>query len=257
VRPESKIKVSVRHTLIGGPAVAVCVPLVGRERSVLLDQAGHAARMKPDLLEWRIDHFDGVENAAESLALLEALRTAVGDIPLVFTCRIHSEGGARKLPQQHRRKLIEGAIRSGHADIVDIEMRNEPDFIEAVKAACRTAGTPLMLSYHDFEETPKEGFIRDTLAQAWHLGADIAKMAVMPGGYEDVLTLMKATLRARRQSVDIPIVTMSMGALGRITRIAGGLFGSDITFAMGEDASAPGQIPIDRLRHAMKAVYDD
>jgi 3-dehydroquinate dehydratase I len=50
-------------------------------------------------------------------------------------------------------------------------------------------------------------------------------------------------------------VTMAMGALGGISRIAGGLFGSDITFAMGEDASAPGQIPIDRLRQAMEVVY--
>jgi 3-dehydroquinate dehydratase-1 len=256
VRPESKIKVNVRHTLIGGQTVAVCLPLVAGQRSVLLDQARHSARMKPDLLEWRIDHYDGVDDAAECLALLEALRTAIGDIPLIFTCRIHSEGGARQLPQHHRQKLIEGAIRSGHADIVDIEMRNAPDFIEAVKDACRTAGTPLMLSYHDFKETRTEGFIRDTLAQAWHLGADIAKMAVMPRGYEDVLTLMKATLRARRQAVDIPIVTMSMGAMGAITRIAGGLFGSDITFAMGEDASAPGQIPIQRLRQAMEAVYN-
>ena len=138
---------------------------------------------------------------------------------------------------------------------MDIEMRNGPEFIESVKAVCLAAETPLMLSCHDFEKTPAQGVIRDTLAQAQDLGANIAKMAVMPSGYDDVLTLMKATLKARRHSVDIPIATMAMGTVGGISRIAGGLFGSDITFAMGRDASAPGQIPIERLRQAMEVVY--
>jgi 3-dehydroquinate dehydratase-1 len=255
VRPESKIKVNVRSTLIGGPAVAVCLPMVDHGRSGLLHQAGQSVGMKPDLLEWRIDHYDGVEDAAQSLELLEALRATIGDIPLIFTCRIHSEGGARQLPRQYRLNLINGAIRSGHVDIVDIEIRNGPEFIESVKGECHAAGTSLMLSYHDFEKTPEEGFICDTLARAQTLGANIAKIAVMPGGYDDVLTVAKATLRARSQVVDIPIVTMAMGAVGGITRIAGGLFGSDITFAMGRDASAPGQISIERLRQAMDVVY--
>ena len=49
---------------------------------------------------------------------------------------------------------------------------------------------------------------------------------------------------------------MAMGAVGGVTRIAGGLFGSDMTFAMGRDATAPGQLPIDRLRTAMAVVYE-
>ncbi len=257
MRPESKIQVTVRNTLIGGPAVAVCLPMVARTRALLLDQAGRLARLKPDLLEWRIDSYAGVESADDCLAVLAALRSTIGDVPLLFTCRIHSEGGARQLPQEHRRNLIKSAIRSGHVDVVDIEMRNEPAFIKSVKTDCQTAGIPLLLSYHDFEKTPEVDFICETLAQARNLGADIVKMAVTPDGYDDVLTLMEATLKARQEAVEIPIVTMAMGAVGSITRIAGGLFGSDITFAMGEDASAPGQIPIQRLRQAMEVVYGD
>ena len=257
MRPESKIHVTVRNTVIGGPAVAVCLPMVAQTRARLLDQAAQLAGLKPDLLEWRIDSYDGVGSADDCLAVLAALRSTIGDIPLIFTCRIHSEGGARELPQKHRRNLIKYAIRSGHVDVVDIEMRNEPAFIESVKTECQAAGIPLLLSYHDFEKTPEVDFICETLAQARNLGADIVKMAVTPDGYNDVLTLMEATLKARREAVEIPIVTMAMGAVGGITRIAGGLFGSDITFAMGEDASAPGQIPIQRLRQAMAVVYGD
>jgi 3-dehydroquinate dehydratase-1 len=35
-----------------------------------------------------------------------------------------------------------------------------------------------------------------------------------------------------------------MGRLGSVTRVAGFLYGSDMAFAVGKEASAPGQIPI-------------
>ncbi len=255
MRPESKLKVNVRGTIIGGPEVAVCLPLVAKSRKELLDQADASIRMRPDLLEWRVDSYDGAAHTVETLDTLTSMRSAIGGMPLIFTCRIEKEGGAKSLSQEHRREMICEAIRSRHVDMVDIELCNGPEFIESIRRTCQEAGTPLMLSYHDFKETPGEGFICDTLLQARDLGADIAKMAVMPNNYGDVLTLMNATLRARTQTIEIPIVTMAMGEVGGISRIAGGLFGSDMTFAMGQDASAPGQIPIDRLRQAMEVVY--
>jgi 3-dehydroquinate dehydratase-1 len=70
-----------------------------------------------------------------------------------------------------------------------------------------------------------------------------------------VLTLLSATSRARNGKVQIPIVTIAMGVRGKITRIAGGLFGSDITFAVGMESSAPGQLPIAELKQAMGVIY--
>lgn len=255
MRLQSKHKVVVRDIAIGGEKVLICLPLMAEDKSSLLQQAQELISLKPDLLEWRIDGYDGVERISDAIEALEALRKQIGPIPLVFTCRISSEGGFRKLPQEHRRDLITTAIRSGHVDIVDIEMCNEPAFIDAIRAESDVHRTKLIFSYHDFEQTPEEAYIYDQLKQAQTLGADIAKMAVMPHGYEDVLTLLNATLRARNQGVQIPIVTMAMGARGSVTRIAGGLFGSDITFAMGKSTTAPGQIHIERLRGAMGLIY--
>jgi len=44
------------------------------------------------------------------------------------------------------------------------------------------------------------------------------------------------------------MITMSMGPLGSLTRMAGWMFGSTVSFAVGEKSSAPGQIPIEELR---------
>lgn len=256
MRLESKKKVNVRHVTIGGRKVLICLPMVAGDRSSLLKQAQEMTALNPDLLEWRMDGYDGVERIPDAVETLEALRMQIGAVPLILTCRINSEGGFKNIAQERRLDLIKAAIRSGHVDIVDVEMCNGPAFIDAVRAESDARGTKLIYSYHDFQRTPEETYIYDKLKQAQSMGADIAKMAVMPHGYEDVLTLLNATLRARNHGVRIPIVTMAMGARGSVTRIAGGLFGSDITFAMGRAVTAPGQIHIKRLRCAMGVMYE-
>lgn len=75
----------------------------------------------------------------------------------------------------------------------------------------------------------------------------------MPTCNRDLLTLLDATLSASQQ-LNIPIITISMGKLGVITRIFGWIFGSSVTFAIGKQSSAPGQIPIEELRSILKLL---
>jgi 3-dehydroquinate dehydratase-1 len=75
----------------------------------------------------------------------------------------------------------------------------------------------------------------------------------MPQSIEDVQRLLAATLRASRE-LPIPVITMSMGGLGAVSRICGGVFGSALTFAVGAAASAPGQIAIEDVRAALDVL---
>ena len=77
-----------------------------------------------------------------------------------------------------------------------------------------------------------------------------AKVAVMPRDLDDVLTLLTAT-RAASKKLRIPLISMSMGPLGAVTRMMGGVFGSSLSFAVGAAASAPGQVPIEDLNTAL------
>ncbi len=256
MRPQSKNPVKVGNTVIGGPKPLICVSLTAADKRALLDQAMALQPLPPDIVEWRADGYNGVVDTADCLAVLDTLRGAIGDIPLIFTCRIEAEGGMQPLSPSTRRFVIEAAIQSGAIDMVDIELMNAPVFIDAVRRVAGSLGVKLILSYHDFTTTPAESVIIDKLKQAQSLGADIAKVAVMPNGYQDVLTLLNATMNARTNGVNIPLITISMAHEGVITRMAGGLFGSDITFAKGQTASAPGQIPIGELRQAMALLYN-
>ena len=255
MRPQSRLPVHVRGVLIGGPHPLVCLPLVGETRTKVLEEAEALVQLQPDLLEWRIDGFESVTNIEQSLTLLKEVRSSIGDTPLIFTCRIDLEGGMREIPRETRLELNVAAMASSDIDLVDVELCNDRAFIDAIKAQARESGTKLIFSYHNFNETPNEQFIHAKLVEAQSAGGDIAKFAAMPIDYGDVLTLLNGIHRARIEAVEVPIVAMSMGPKGAVSRLAGGLFGSDITFAVGLQASAPGQIPIGELRKGMALLY--
>jgi 3-dehydroquinate dehydratase-1 len=234
----------------------ICLPLVEEEKEKILQEADQLVALQPDLLEWRVDACEVVENLEECLTLLQEIRESIGEIPLIFTCRIDLEGGLKKLSQEKRLELFTAAISSGNVDLVDIELCNEEKFIKVILECAKTHNVKVILSFHNFKETPSEPFIYSKLAEAQTAGADIVKLAAMPETYGDVLTLMSATNKARNERITVPMITMSMGPLGAVSRLVGGLFGSDITFAIGLQASAPGQIPIKELKTGMALLYN-
>ena len=64
----------------------------------------------------------------------------------------------------------------------------------------------------------------------------------------DVTALLAATAKARSTIVEGPMITLCMGEIGVITRLVGGNFGSDLTFAIGKESSAPVQVSVEYLR---------
>ena len=86
-------------------------------------------------------------------------------------------------------------------------------------------------------------------------GADVAKLAVMPGDAADAARLLQATAQAAARRPETPLITMAMGPAGAVTRLCGGAFGVCASFgAMGGAASAPGQPDARDLRAAVKAM---
>jgi 3-dehydroquinate dehydratase-1 len=257
MRPQSIIKVKVKDRVIGGQNPLICLPLVAMDKSTLLEQAKEIEKLGPDLIEWRADSFSRVEDLKFTMETLKDLRGVIASIPLVFTCRPAGEGGFREIPQDIRIALIKEIIKSGLADMVDFEISNGSLLVKEIKGMVEKGETRLMLSYHNFSETPGEEFLLKKLEEAQELGADIAKIAVMPGDFRDVLNLLSATLRARTEKLKIPVAAMAMDTAGLISRIAGGLFGSDITYAEGTVQSAPGQIHVHDIRRIWDIIYGE
>ena len=257
MRPQSEIKFNVRGREIGGAMPLICLPLLAETEAAILSQAEELSALSPDLFEWRVDGFNEVSDGEACMRTLSALRERIGNIPLIFTLRSRREGGLSTMAGEERMGLILAAIASGSVDIVDFELSCGTADVRRVVAAAGNQGVGILLSYHDFEKTPAEETILGKLEEMEKAGAHIAKVAVMPNDETDVLALLGATLKARNGgTMKIPIVTMAMGAKGAVSRLAGGVFGSDITFAAGTVATAPGQIPAKPLREAMALLFN-
>ena len=98
----------------------------------------------------------------------------------------------------------------------------------------------MIASHHDFDATPDDRILRMLMEQMQQGGADVAKLAVMPQSADDVVRLLKLTNDMKQKYPTLPVVTMSMGALGVVSRMAGEIFGSCITFGAVGETSAPG-----------------
>jgi 3-dehydroquinate dehydratase-1 len=240
--------IDIRGRKLGGETPLICSPLVGRTRERVLAEAAIVVPKKPDVIEWRVDYFDRIADTAAVLDAGKALRAAVGDAPIIFTRRSSREGGeAIALDDEGVVRLYDAVGASGLVDFLDFEMSNDPEQLHRVRESARTHGTRVILSYHNFGYTPGLEFLIQRFLEAERLGGDVAKVAVMPRERADVLTLLAATSQAEAK-MRIPLISMSMGPLGAVTRMVGGVFGSSLSFAIGEGSSAPGQMPIADLK---------
>lgn len=254
--------VTVRGARLGEGRPAVIVPVQAVTGADLATQARAAVDAGADLVEWRIDALAGPAGQVQRLGALvprlgAQLRAALDDapggerVPILATVRTHHEGGAAVLDAHAYGELLETVAASGVADLLDVEALWDPETARSIIAAAQRAGIAVVASSHDVHATPPAAQIAQRLASMQDLGADIAKIAVMPRTAEDVLTLLSGTLSARHSGVHIPLIAISMGRLGAITRLAGSAFGSCATFATVGTGSAPGQMDARGVRAAL------
>jgi 3-dehydroquinate dehydratase I len=238
----------------GGAIPVVCTPLVGRTREDALDELAAVLPKKPDVIEWRVDFFRGIADPELVIDTARALQREAKGTPILFTCRSSSEGG-QTVPLSEPRvvQLYEAVCAARCVDLIDYELSNPAEPFERLRTASRRHEIALVGSFHDFQSTPPVKALVAKFRDAQTKGADIGKVAVMPTSPADVLTLLYATSEAST-SLDIPLISMSMGAYGSVSRMIGGVFGSALTFAVGKASSAPGQIPIDELRAVLATV---
>ena len=236
--------IEIRGRTMGNGTPLICSPLVGRTAAHVLAEAASVIAKKPDVVEWRVDYFEGIADTTAVLDLGRALRAAIGDAPLIFTRRSMAEGGEPiAIGHEEVVNLYDAVGASGLVDFLDFEMGNDAGQVRRVCEGAHKHDTRVILSYHNFGYTPGVEFLVQRFLEGERLGADVAKVAVMPRDRADVLNLLAATAQADAKG-RIPLISMAMGPLGSVTRMIGGEFGSSLSFAVGEGSSAPGQIPI-------------
>ena len=245
----------IKNVVIGEGTPKIIVPLVGKTEEEILKEAALVKELAPDVVEWRVDIYEHVEDLEAVKEMISKLRAAFNQELLLFTFRCHKEGGNKAISDAFYVELNETAIRTKQIDLVDVELFNEKENVEKLVAAANENGVFVIMSNHDFFKTPAKEEIISRLCKMQEYGAHIPKIAVMPQNVGDVLTLLDATYTMKTEHADRPLITMSMAGTGVISRLAGEVFGSAFTFGAGKEASAPGQIPVAELRTVLDILH--
>jgi len=169
----------------------------------------------------------------------------------IVTCMPEWEGGFFQGYEKERIRILKKSL--SFADYVTIELKTNPIMREKLVGAAKAEGVKVIVGYHDFERTPARDEIQKILKFSAAAGADISKIAFTPQNYKDVLNTLHPLLENKQNT---PIISVSMGEMGKVSRILAPLLGSQITFASAKEGaeSAPGQIRTDELSQILASL---
>lgn len=236
-----KKTVKIKGYRIGEGRPIVCIPIVAAQSEEILAQAARLGKERVPMIEWRIDWYSQLTRSEKVLQLLDQLQKVLPATILLVTYRSKAQGGEGTLQEKDVLALLQIIADSGQADLLDVEYYALKESSRVIRSIQQT-GTKVIASHHNFAMTPSEDEMLDLLKGMRDGGADIVKLAVMPREITDVTRLLDVTAQFAGSYPETPLVTMSMGSMGVVSRISGESFGSCLTFGADGMASAPGQM---------------
>ncbi len=216
----------------------IAVPLRDKNFEEHLEMASSEGA---DIIELRVDLF---ERRDPEFIREKIEKVHEKGLETILTIRSEREGGKRI---EGRERLFE--YLSPLSDYTDIEL-SSTSLIGFIRQVVKAHRRKLIISFHDFERTPPGWLIIEYLREMYRWGADIAKISVTPKTQEDVAKLLCFSRRVEGDKIII-----AMGELGKVTRIAGYIFGSVITYSFIGESTAPGQIPLKEMVKLREIIY--
>ncbi|MEO4184821.1 type I 3-dehydroquinate dehydratase [Acinetobacter pittii] len=242
------------QTQLAATAVKTIVPITAKTKEQALAQAQVIANTADaDLAEFRIDLLSFASDTKQVIALGHELKKILGNKPMIATIRTKNEGGQLEISDVDYGKTYQAYLKNPFMDWLDVEMFRDQKVVSEIVQKAHQKKVLIVMSNHDFQKTPSQDEIEKRLLKQDQMGADILKIAVMPKSKQDVFTLMNATLKVSQQTTK-PLLTMSMGQLGTISRVATANMGGSYSFGMIGQASAPGQIDVTKLKQILQTV---
>lgn len=265
--------IQVGEVTIGSGRPKICASITETTRKAIIAAADILMQRSIDIVEWRIDFYEEADQWEEVKETLQRLKMSLAGKPLLVTFRTAAEGGSREISMEEYKTLLTRVADSRCAQMIDVEIFKEVSYEERKEAEKNPQiqeklgslmnwieslqeKVVVVGSYHDFDKTPCDDELYSRIDMIAETGVDIPKMAVMPQNKMDVLRLMTVTLE-ESEKLNKPLITMSMGKLGSVSRAMGEAFGSAVTFGSAGQASAPGQIAVARLDQVLDIIHQN
>jgi len=224
----------------------VCVSVAAKSIDEVLTVA-RRIEDDADVIEIRLDGIDTIDFSP----LITTLKK-----PLLLTNRPTWEGGKFSGDEEVRVASLVEAVRLNCA-YVDLEFLAPARSQGKIMRAKDNSSTKLILSWHNFKETPSRLELLAIMDEMVYRGCDIGKIVTMANDYHDVLRVLQ--LQEAAEKIDFPLIAFCMGQAGVISRLATLVLGGYMTYCMADrgEATAPGQMSLATMRQIYKSMDSD
>jgi 3-dehydroquinate dehydratase-1 len=195
------------------------------------------------LLELRVDLFKKLDPVyiVDQIKHRKLLKT-----PLLLTLRNQKkEGAVKEFSNVFKMQIITAALPL--VDMVDIELSSP--LLKQVVAAVRKSKKKVIVSSHHLQGMPRS--LEVIFKKSLSTRADIVKIAAQAKTFDDVMTMINFTHRHRKH----PLITMSLGPLGAISRLLLPAAGSLYTYTFLHKPTASGQVDVATLKSHLKVYF--
>lgn len=226
----------------------ICVSVYGRTVSGLSRNLERALSFHPGYVELRLDY---LHSLPENLSQLSKVGRFENEI---FTFRARSEGGASRVSDWTRSRVLLEIISRISPPFVDVEIETLDSFPEISKKL-EASRLKLIASSHDFK---RFGSLSDherlVLRTVERYSPKIVKIVRKATDFPDNLKIL-ALYRISRKIRPTKLVAFCSGPLGLFSRIACVDLGSPFTFAsLSNKSTAPGQLDVESMKAILESL---
>ncbi|WNZ28807.1 MAG: type I 3-dehydroquinate dehydratase [Candidatus Bathyarchaeota archaeon] len=220
--------------------IRVCVAIPPKTVDEAIELLQTADSLHADLIEIRLD---SLKNHGCLKEIVSCTKT-----PLIATNKSTKQHGNFMGTETERQKILVDAAKNGFEYVdVDLGTPNQVQLIQSLHAAA----AKVIVSFHDFKQTPSVSELRKVQDEISALGADVCKIITTAETVEDNLVVLDFVSKSSKQS---KIVCFAMGDYGKPSRLLSPVFGAFFTFACLDEKrkTAKGQLTI----HEMNLAYE-
>lgn len=244
----------IKGVEIGTGRPLICVPVLEKTKETVIKEVEYLVKSDADMIEWRLDAFEHYTDYNEVREILQQIAPLLKKKLFLYTFRTAKQGGMAPVDRETLKDLHDLAAEAECVDLIDLEFFEEEHVAKRIREI-QKRGKKIVASHHDLEGTPQIEVMRMLLDRMCEGGADIVKLVVTPKTTEDVLRLLAVTSEFHSENKETPVITVSMGKLGEISRVSGETFGSCVTFASHGKKSAPGQFDLGEMRQTLCMLH--
>lgn len=138
-----------------------------------------------------------------------------------------------------------------HASLIDVEWNPKYPWRE-IAANAKKFNLGLIISHHDYQQTPSDKSLQKVAKAAYGKRADIVKLATRIKTEEDIVTLMHVCERFAPKRL---MTVMGMGPMGTLSRLSAPLFKACLLYGFIGTPTASGQLPYRELQERIRGLY--